>query len=863
MRVGGEKMNLFELFCKIAINDDDYQEGLNDAKKHTKSFAKDAGEAIGGFAKKAEKALATAAKIASVAIGAASTGIIALTKAAIAEYSDYEQLVGGVDTLFKGSSQKVQEYAANAYKTAGMSANEYMDTVTSFSASLLQSLGGDTAAAAEKANTAITDMSDNANKMGTDMAAIQNAYQGFAKQNYTMLDNLKLGYGGTKEEMQRLIDDANALNAAQGKLTNYSIDSYADIVDAIHDVQTEMGITGTTASEASTTIQGSVSSAKAAWHNLMIGIADDNQDFDGLVNDFVSSVETAADNILPRIDQSLEGILKLVQVASEKIIPRVITTISEKAPALIEAAADIVLALGDGIIDNLDSIFAAVEKVATRIIPKISKAFAELVPKIAKSAANIVSKIDGTAIAVVGLVNTFKSLVAGNWIGVGIGLITTAFGAAEKAVQNQKEAIYNLTEQEKKMVSAGEEARDKLNQSVEARNDNIVSIENETEKTQDLWKELQTLADKNGKVLDKNKDRAAYLLGELNEALGTEYTMNGNIIDQYQTMQKEIDKLIAKKRAESLLAAGQDAYTAALEGKDDLVEAVAAQKEKVENAQKEYDIALRAYESYGHFINPTSAINPMEVNLNIAKDALAEAKFDYADAVKASSDALTTISEYEEAQSMIAQGRYEESADLLVKDTANRWKRHKEITKISEAEKKQLEEDLNAAKRGLEVYREEYEKGTAGFTKPMLDEAEEAVKELESLWAQASSDAYSGGAAIGSGIDRGLGSWVDRIASTARDIINRVTDIVNNYNGVVHKPNQPYNNIDKGLSVATRYAGIPSQAQTVAPVNINITVHADTDDLGTKIAQEVQAVVFGEIQSAGVGHMGGRTSYAY
>lgn len=853
-------MNLFELFCKIAIDDDDYQKGLDDAKKHTKSFAKNAGETIGGFAKKAEKAFATAAKIASAAIGAASTGIIVLTKAAIAEYSNYEQLVGGVDTLFKGSSQKVQEYAANAYKTAGMSANEYMDTVTSFSASLLQSLGGDTEVAAEKANTAITDMSDNANKMGTDMTAIQNAYQGFAKQNYTMLDNLKLGYGGTKEEMQRLIDDANALNAAQGKLTNYSIDSYADIVDAIHDVQTEMGITGTTAAEASTTIQGSVSSAKAAWHNLMIGIADDNQDFDGLVNDFVSSVETAADNILPRIDQSLEGILKLVQVASEKIIPRVITTISEKAPDLIEAGADIVLALGDGIIDNLDSIFAAVEKVATRLIPKISKAFAELVPKIAKSAVSIIKQIDGTAIAVGGLIGTFKSLVSGNWIGAGLGLVTAAFGAAQKAVQNQKEAIYNLTEQEKKMVAAGEEARDKLYQSVEARNDNIVSIENETEKTQDLWKELQTLADKNGKVLDKNKDRAAYLLGELNEALGTEYTMNGNIIDQYQTMQKEIDKLIAKKRAESLLSAGQDAYTAALEGKNDLVEAVAAQKERVENAQKEYDIALSAYESYGKFV-PEGFTNPLKENLNIAKEALGEAKFDYADAVKASSDALTTISEYEEAQSMIAQGRYEESADLLVKDTANRWKRHKDITKISEAEKKQLEEDLNAAKRALNVYREGYEKGIAGFTKPMLDEAEASVKELERLWAQASSDAYSGGAAIGSGINQGLGSLADRIASTAMDIINRVTNIVNN-NDIV-KPNQRPNNLEKGFRVATRYAGNPSQAQTGAPVNINITVHADTDDLGTRIAQEVQTVVFGEIQSAGVGHMGGRTSYAY
>lgn len=168
-------MNLFELFCKIAVDDADYKKGL-----------KDAGKTIQDFAKKADKALSKATKIASAMVGAASTGIIVLTKAAIAEYSNYEQLVGGVDTLFKESSQKVQEYAANAYKTAGMSANEYMDTVTSFSASLLQSLGGDTEAAAKYADMAITDMSDNANKLGTDMSLIQNAYQGFSKQNYTI-----------------------------------------------------------------------------------------------------------------------------------------------------------------------------------------------------------------------------------------------------------------------------------------------------------------------------------------------------------------------------------------------------------------------------------------------------------------------------------------------------------------------------------------------------------------------------------------------------------------------------------------------------------------------------------------------------
>ena len=758
----------------------------------------------------------------------------------------------------------MQEYAANAYKTAGMSANEYMDTVTSFSASLLQSLGGDTEAAAEKANTAITDMSDNANKMGTDMTAIQNAYQGFAKQNYTMLDNLKLGYGGTKEEMQRLIDDANALNAAQGKLTNYSIDSYADIVDAIHDVQTEMGITGTTAAEAATTIQGSVSSAKAAWHNLMIGIADDNQDFDGLVNDFVSSVETAADNILPRIDQSLEGILKLVQVASEKIIPRVITTISEKAPALIEAGTDIVLALGDGIIDNLDSIFAAVEKVATRIIPKISKAFAELVPKIAKSAASIIKEMDGTATAIAGLVVAFKSLMNGNWIGVGIGLITTAFGLANKAAQNYREECYNLTEQEKKWLSVAEDARDKLHQNIESRNENISAIMLETEKTQDLWKELQTLVDENGNVIGKNHERVDYILGELNSALGTEYERNGDIIDQYQQMQSEIDKLIQKKQVEALISNDTQAYTNALQNKDSLLLGISAAETELNNAQAAYGKAKQDYENHRTFASTQDAIS-YKAKRDAAKDALDQAEDDYNEAVSVASEAMTTITNHEEAMSLAAEGRYKEAAELMTKDTAYRWKHVDDIKKISAEEKRQLKTDLEEKKQQLEAYREQYEKGTAGFTKPMLEEMEAAVQELENQWKQASSAAYTGGATIGSRIASGLSSMIGRITSTASDIIDRVTNIVNNYNGSnggVQKPNMPHN-LDKGVSVATRYAGMPSQAQTVAPININITVHADTDDLGTKIAQEVQTVVMGAIQSAGVGYKGGRTSYAY
>lgn len=858
-------MNLFDLYCKIALDDSDYKKGLDSAKKGTKSFAHEAGDKISDFAKKAENALKTAAKIGAAAITAASTGVGLLVKSAVQEYADYEQLVGGVDTLFKDASLKVQEYADNAYKTAGLSANEYMETVTSFSASLLQSLGGDTAEAAEKADRAITDMSDNANKMGTDMAAIQNAYQGFAKQNYTMLDNLKLGYGGTQEEMQRLIDDANALNAAQGKLTNYSIDSYADIVDAIHDVQTEIGITGTTAAEASTTIQGSVNSAKSAWHNLMIGIADDNQDFDTLVNNFVDSVYTAADNILPRVETSLDGILRLIQVASEKIIPRVITTISEKAPDLIEAGADIVLALGDGIIDNLDSIFAAVEKVATRLIPKISKAFAELVPKIAKSAVGIIKQIDGTAIAVGGLIGTFKSLVSGNWIGAGLGLVTAAFGAAQKAAQRYEESVYNLTQQEKDWIEAGETARDELKRAKDARNESIDAIMRETNETQNLWAELQTLVDENGKVTKGNKNRADYILGELNEALGTEYSMNDGIIGQYKTMQQEIDKLIKKKQTEALLEAGNEAYTTSLQDKDALLSAVSAEKTKLENAQAAYEKAVTDYENHKTFASTQDAIS-YKVKRNEAKDLLDAAKADYNEAVDAASNALSTINTQEEALSLAQQGRYEESISLLTKDTTYRWKHVDDIKKISEAEKNQLKSDLDTQRQNVEIFREQYKKGTEGFTKPMLDEMEASLAELEKLYAEATSDAsrggYQTGSAIGSGINRGFSGMIDTIVSTARDIFNRVTDIFNN-NDIVHKPNQRPNNLEKGFRVATRYAGNPSQAQTGAPVNINITVHADTDDLGTRIAQEVQTVVFGEIQSAGVGHMGGRTSYAY
>lgn len=252
--------------------------------------------------------LGIAAKAGVAAVAAVGTATAAIGKTALDAYSNYEQLVGGIDTLFKASSGKMQQYAANAYQTAGVSANRYMEISTSFAAALISSLGGNTEAAADMANTAITDMSDNANKMGTSLETVQEAYMSLSRGNYEMLDSLKLGYGGTKSELERLLSDAEEFSAAQGKVRDFSVDSYSDIVEAIHIVQDEMGITGTTAEEAATTIEGSVNMAKAAWDNWLAGLGNEDADMEGLTDQLVGSVTTAGENIIPRIGQIMETI---------------------------------------------------------------------------------------------------------------------------------------------------------------------------------------------------------------------------------------------------------------------------------------------------------------------------------------------------------------------------------------------------------------------------------------------------------------------------------------------------------------------------------------------------------------------------
>ena len=363
-------MNLFELFVKIGADTTEANKGIDEV-----------GQKTSGLGEKLKSGLATAGKVAVAGVAAGTAALGTLGTKAVEAYADYEQLVGGVETLFKDSQDQVMDYANNAYKTAGLSANEYMETVTSFSASLLQSLDGDTSAAADKANLAITDMSDNANKMGTDMTSIQNAYQGFAKSNYTMLDNLKLGYGGTQAEMERLLADAEKISGIK-----YDISSYADIVDAIHVVQTEMGITGTTAEEAASTIQGSFGMMKSAWQNLVTGMADPDQDLGVLVGNFTDSVVIAGDNLIPRIQELLPRIVEattsLIGTVSEQL-PAILGTV---LPSLVEGATNLVT----GLMAALPSVLSVLADVAPTVINTLVPAFIELLPQITQTGIDVI-----------------------------------------------------------------------------------------------------------------------------------------------------------------------------------------------------------------------------------------------------------------------------------------------------------------------------------------------------------------------------------------------------------------------------------------------------------------------------------------
>lgn len=363
-------MNVFDLFAKISLDTSDYEKDLKGAQSSFSKF----GDGLKSAASKVGDVLAGIGKTAAVGIGAAGTALTALTKQSLDAVANYEQLVGGVDKIFGESSKKVQDYANQAFRTAGLSANQYMETVTGFSASLLQSLDGDTEAAADAANRAIIDMSDNVNTYGSSMESVMNAYQGFSKQNYTMLDNLKLGYGGTKEEMQRLIVDASQMNEEMQKL-GVTVDadsmSFGNIVNAISVMQERMKIAGTTQNEAARTISGSIASMKAAWQNFLTGTGSPAQ-FSEVLKASIGNIKENLSEIIPRLT---EGLTEL----ADQIAPEIPGIIGQTLPSIINGASTLLTGLAERLPQLIPTIVPAVAQGIISVSAAIVRIFPQLI----------------------------------------------------------------------------------------------------------------------------------------------------------------------------------------------------------------------------------------------------------------------------------------------------------------------------------------------------------------------------------------------------------------------------------------------------------------------------------------------------
>lgn len=366
--------NVFDLFAKISLDSSGYEKGLKDASSKFSGFAdgmKSAAGAIGDV-------LLGIGKAAAAGVAAAGTALTALTKQSLDAAAEYEQLIGGVDKIFGESSQKVQQYANEAFQTAGMSANEYMETVTGFSASLIQGLKGDTEQAAEIANMAMKDMADNANTYGTDLAQIQSNYQALAKQNYTLLDNLKLGYGGTKAEMARLLNDANALDSSilgEGVTVDDKFDNvtFDQMIRAIHRIQEELKITGTTSKEASGTISGSLGSMKAAWQNFIIGVGTPEQ-FTKILSNSIANIRNKLNEIIPRLT---DGLLELMDLLAPEIPP----IIEEVLPSIIDGSSKLLT----GLAKRLPELVTAILPALTQGVVDVSVALVGVLPELISS----------------------------------------------------------------------------------------------------------------------------------------------------------------------------------------------------------------------------------------------------------------------------------------------------------------------------------------------------------------------------------------------------------------------------------------------------------------------------------------------
>ena len=616
------------------------------------------------------------------------TAIVDVGKQAVSSYADYQQFVGGVETLFKDSAGTVMDYANNAYKTAGLSANKYMDTVTSFSASLLQGLGGDTAKAAKIADMAIIDMSDNANKMGTSMEMIQNAYQGFAKDNFTMLDNLKLGYGGTASEMARLINETGVMGTAfKATAQNVKDVPFDKMIEAIHKVQTNMGITGTTALEASETISGSVNSMKSAWQNLLTGIADSQVDKRKLVKNFTDTVKTTAKNLIPTVRETVKGIVNVAEDLLNTLMgPGTFKFDGEAFVKGIENAIKKVIEVFKWFVDNRDLVISAINGIIAAFVAAKVATFVASVISAVNALKTMVTATQGVNTAMQILNGTMAmnpfALIAGLVVGLGTALLTFASNT-EKAEGAHSKFLKEM-EKTSSVIDDNRNAWDDLNKTRQETIDKGLSEMSYYERLAD---ELDEITDKNGKVKDGYEQRASFITSELSKALGIEIKLQDGVVQGYQKIQESIDKTIEKKRAEIILNSQEAGYTEAIQKR---AEALSTQADLEEQLMSKRSQA-NALEQY---IREAEADRDWQRRAELMRkqqDLLAEAasvEENYNKQKALTQEYAFAIGQYETNMALFHEGKYNEMQNV-------NWEYVENLGSVEDAKKALLDKDIS------------------------------------------------------------------------------------------------------------------------------------------------------------------------
>lgn len=766
---------------------------LGNETKQTGEQAKDAKEGFTVFK-------GVLANLASQAIGAAINGLkklggalVDVGKQSVASYAQYEQLVGGVETLFKDSAEEVKKYADIAYQTAGMSANEYMETVTGFSASLLQGLGGDTAKAAKIADMAILDMADNANKMGTSMESIQYAYQGFAKQNFTMLDNLKLGFGGSAGEMARLINQTGVMGKAfKATAKNVKEVPFDKMIEAIHKVQEEMGITGTTSLEASGTIEGSAKSMKAAWSNLLTGIADDNADLSKSIDIFTNSAITSANNLVPRVKRIVTTIKNLALSIVTEVFPKIKREVPQLRP-LIETF--------EWFIDNKQLVVGAVGAMvgafATAKILSFTKGLSDVIKSLITAAtataaetaaknANTAAEVTNTAAKVTatgatGALTVAQNLLNAAWAANPVGVVIAGLAALAGVIALVASKTKGLTDEEKAQQKAMEEQHEQLQANKEAWADLTKEQQNqinvgmtETAHLESLWDELQGIVDQNGKVKKGYEERASFITSTLSEALGIEISNVKGVIGEYDKLKKSIDDVMEKKKAQIILDSQETLYKEAIQKQDEALqglqttsETYITKKQELTNLENELD-KLRAGTN-GYY--SAQAINNTQAKIDAKKREVDEAAKDYKAQQDLYGEYAYNIGLYEQNMAAFHAGKYDEMSTAT-------WDYVKDYQGAEQAEKKMLEDKVKVTNEKLKQLEKLKKDSNSNIYDDQIKAAKKEKAQLESQL-----KAYE--STTKSGLKKTEIVWSDSLDEQLSDITGSKVEFKNAGNGQV------------------------------------------------------------------------------